>query len=313
MTLLYKQRMLGSKPRVNEEITLQLWKGIISFLEKIEKKNFFSEEYPSFCKDYGNLVIGTDYHKLSQDIEIYTGLTWPLQSTKFTSEFFQEENYVPEKHDIFNLLELLYKKISKASTDDYHEYFKHHHLSFVKNNDVDIEYSKELNNLFAITGMIYTFNHSNGHIETILSDETQMLISNAMSVKIMDAQYDNMLKEACNSITRSNIKDAYNALKSLFYAYERLKCYFNPDNQSKKLESINCILKLFDPTPFQDLVREEMKSISQIGNTFLIRHSEPYQCELSNYRQIHYIFSRCLALIVLIQDQISFSKSNADI
>ena len=35
MIPLYTQRTFGSKPRINDEITLPLWKGIVAFLEKM--------------------------------------------------------------------------------------------------------------------------------------------------------------------------------------------------------------------------------------------------------------------------------------
>ena len=51
MIPLYTQRTFGSKPRINDEITLPLWKGIVAFLEKMEQKNFFAESYPEGCMD----------------------------------------------------------------------------------------------------------------------------------------------------------------------------------------------------------------------------------------------------------------------
>jgi hypothetical protein len=68
--------------RINDEITLPLWKGIIAFLEKMEQKNFFAESYPEGCMDNQTDIWSTDTNKLSDELEIYTELTWPLKQLK---------------------------------------------------------------------------------------------------------------------------------------------------------------------------------------------------------------------------------------
>ena len=53
MIPLYTQRTFGSKPRINDEITLPLWKGIVAFLEKMEQKNFFADsQRHEFIQDF---------------------------------------------------------------------------------------------------------------------------------------------------------------------------------------------------------------------------------------------------------------------
>ncbi|MGQ1348545.1 AbiJ-NTD4 domain-containing protein [Acinetobacter baumannii] len=310
MIPLYTQRTLGSKPRINDEITLPLWKGIISFLEKMERKNFFAEAYPEGCMDNPADVWSTDPNKLSNELEIYTNLTWPLKSTKEPKEFWEDSQpYVPTKYEIFDALEFLYYKVSTPSNGFYHTFCRHYHLNFTKDQVAKTEYSNEINGFFAATGMIYEFNPMNGHVETIVGEETKQLIYNALSGKMMDSDYHEMLEDACLKITNFRIDVAYQALEKLWDAYERLKCYFDPKNQKEKNISASRIVGLFsDNGLFQKEVEEEMRKITMLGNSLRIRHSETYQLKLTDHRQIHYLFRRCLALIVLIQDQIVASN-----
>ena len=83
--------------------------------------------------------------------------------------------------------------------------------------------------------MIYEFNPTNGHVETVVGEETKQLISNALAGKMMDAQYKGMLETACIQITNFRIDIAYQGLEKLWDAYERLKCYFDPKIRRKKV------------------------------------------------------------------------------
>lgn len=310
MLSLYTQRTLGSKPRTNDEINFPLWKAIVAFLERMEQKNFFSEAYPEGCQDNSADIWATNTNKLSDELEVYTGLTWPLETTKEPYNYFEDRKpYIPTKYEIFDTLEFLFHKVSTPHDGYYHSFFNHHHLNFTNDGVAKIGFSNEINNLFNATGMIYEFNPTNGHVETVVGEETKQLINNALTGKMMDAEYKGMLEAACIQITNFRIDIAYQGLEKLWDAYERLKCYFDPKDKNEKSTSASRIVGLFgDNTLFQTEVNEEMRKLTTLGNALRIRHSETYQSTLTNHKQIHYLFRRCLALIVLIQDQISTSN-----
>lgn len=304
---LYSTRHLGSKPRTEEEISHKLWKAIVALLEKLEQKNFFSEAYPEGCCDDASIVCGTDIDKLNAEIELRTNLSWPLKITKDSEHYWQDrEPYIPTKYEIFDLLELLFHRTSTPEEGQYHPYGRHYHLHFPANNNAKTTFGDELNILFSATGSIYQFNSSNGQIENIVGEDTQNLMMDALrQSSVMDAQYHQMLQTACSRITHARLEVAYEALEKLWDAYERLKCYFEPHDKNMKKESVAKIVALFEENAlFKDEVNHEMRKLTELGNAFRIRHSEPYQFTLSSHRQINYLFRRCLAMIVLIQDQI---------
>lgn len=232
---LYTARHLGSKPRVKEEITHALWKGIVALLEKMEQKNFFAEAYPEGCMDNSSDIYAVDIHKLNDELEIYTGLTWPLKTFKDAEEYWiDREPYIPTKYEIFDTLELLFHKTSTPSEGFYHSFCRHSHLHFADDGIAKKTFSDELNGLFAAVGMMYELNPQTGHIETVIGAETKQLINSALSGLMMDAQYSEMLNDACIKITNFRLEVAYQALEKLWDAYERLKCYFDPKDQKEK-------------------------------------------------------------------------------
>lgn len=310
MKQLYSERTFGSKPRVNDEMTFPLWKGIVAFLERMEQKNFFAEAYPEGCMDNAADIWSTDANKLSNELEIYTGLTWPLKMANETNQYWEvHQPYIPTKYEVFDTLEFLFHKTSTPSDGFYHSFCRHYHLNFAKDDVAKREFSNEINGLFAATGMIYEFNPTHGHIETIIGQETKQLINNALNSKVMDIQYQEMLVDACVKITNFRLDVAYQSLEKLWDAFERLKCYFDPKDQREKGISAARIVRLFeDNVFFQKEVEEEMRKLTVLGNALRIRHSETYQSTLTDHRQIHYLFRRCLAMIVLIQDKIVISN-----
>lgn len=78
---------------------------------KMEQKNFFAESYPEGCMDNQTDIWSTDTNKLSDELEIYTELTWPLKTAKKSDSYFEDSQpYIPTKYEIFDTLELLFQK-----------------------------------------------------------------------------------------------------------------------------------------------------------------------------------------------------------
>ncbi len=308
---LYSTRHLGSKPRINEEITPIIWKGIVNLLEKMEQRNYLAEEYPDGCPDNPSVVCGVDSQKLNDELQLFTGLSWKLKTTHQDENDWMStpQDWAPSKYQAFDVIEFLFFKTSSPVQGTYHPYHRHYHLTFQQDNVAKNDFSRALNDLFSATGMIYEFDQTTGQVKTILGEETKQLIHSALNQRILDSEYYEMLQDACGKISSSRLEVSYQALEKLWDAFERLKCYFDPQNQNQKSQSINKIIGLFaENTFFQNEINEEMKKLTLLGNNLRIRHSETYQSTLNNHRQINYLFKRCLAMIVLIQDQITTSN-----
>ncbi len=326
----YTQRTLGDTSRVNEKISFIFWEKLTQIFKVMYEKDFFSNQLPlnypileepySYLNDFfAGCTYGCDSNKLNKEIEFLSNgeLCWPLQTSKKviteTNEGCQSHSFIeewkPSEYQVFDLIEYLY---SITTTPQYH-YLQQHDdeirvLSLDKKNNWAKKYFiKEINKLLLNGRMIYELDPELGQIRAILSDETKKLTYSALNCGPFyhDSEYLQMLEDACIEISGSKLKQSYEALKKLWDAFERLKCYFDPKSQKEKKDSSQKIVDLFSNTPlFKYEVSLEMKHLSDLGNTLTIRHSETYQEVLQDRRQINYLFNRCLSMIVLIQHQI---------
>ncbi|QHH95430.1 hypothetical protein FPL18_17125 [Acinetobacter gyllenbergii] len=324
----FTQRTLGDKIRVNENINFIFWKKLTKIFEEMHKNDYFSKCYPLTYPDYNDMYAGCVYDcdskELSLDIAFYTdgALSWPLVTSK-KSISNVTENWMPTEYQVFDLIEFLYKVTKSVKVQYYTTYSGHGEeidiktLSFPEDDkSANKKFADKVNVLLRDARMIYEFDPQTGQIKKILNEGTKYLIENALNFSefTFDSEYQNFLKGACEDIASSRLEHNYQALKKLWYAYERLKCYFGAVNQKMKIKSINKIKDLFScDTTFSDMVNLEMEFLTDYGNENLIRHSEPYQKSLKNRRQINYIFNRCLSFIILIQDEIvAYEKMYVD-
>lgn len=293
--MFYSERNNGIRPRIKEDICYPMWKGLVGIIQALETQNYFSEEYPLLCDDFGT-PFGTDSEKLGDVIEAYFGLKWPLQTTLKKENYWEnDQEFIPELHQIFDILEFLFKKCSEPSELDYHSYYRHHHLSFNKSKGQE-KFLGEINTLFRVRGLIYEMN-SYGQIEKVITDETKSLISNVLNKRTKDIELNQMILDACSKIKSYDLNNRYHALEKLWDAWERLKNSFHYDKKT----SANIIVNKFSENEsFKNLIEIEMRELTQIGNTYRIRHSEPNQATLTSHNQVDYLFHRCLAMIDLI-------------
>lgn len=91
------------------------------------------------------------------------------------------------------------------------------------------------------------------------------------------------------------------AVKILWDAFERLKTYDRNAGCDKK-DSTNRLIRrvVGEDEAFCKKLDEEFQALTNIGNTYAIRHSEMNQIILKDVRLYDYLFNRCLALILLI-------------
>lgn len=302
--MLYSERILGTKPRVNEDVDPTIWKGIISILESIKAKDFFAKEFPEICPDLSSAIYGTDENKLDNTLSAYFDLSWPLIHQKTDNEWIygDAKPYTPGTNLSFDLLEFLYSKISTPHQTNFHKFYTHYHLQFSNDNIAKFEFKNQINEFFRLKGMIYEMNDY-GQIYKILNNETKLLIEKALIFKTADEQLDQMIFDACSKISHFDINVSYQALEKLWDAWERLKCIADPTD--KKNSVLEIIGKFSSNKDFQNIISDEMSNVTKIGNTFRIRHSEPNQATLYHHREINYLFHRCLAIIVLIIENIN--------
>ena len=87
------------------------------------------------------------------------------------------------------------------------------------------------------------------------------------------------------------------AVEKLWDALERLKTYYSPaldkaHSANKIIDDMSCS----EPN-FKVMYEAEFKALTNIGNSFRIRHHETTKIDIIDNRQYDYFYRRCLALI----------------
>ena len=123
----FSDRERGPLPRTNEQITPGAWGGIVVLLQNLICDNYFADKFAEECPDgYGTAGTNTKAMSLAIRGDI-PEFEWPLDMSNLVGGLDVDEP--PPTLAILDLLELCYRVVAKPSQDDYHSYFRHHHLS----------------------------------------------------------------------------------------------------------------------------------------------------------------------------------------
>lgn len=302
----FSDRENGATPRTEEVIPPLVWAGLVALINTLVKDGAFGFRFPDTCHD-GNDVCGVDEHSLKQVFDAQMkGLTWPLATTSTTevSELSwrtseQKEPFAPETLLALDVLEFVHNSIAKPIREDYHNFFRHYHLAFDER-EGRAQFRDDVNLIFRRNNLAYEF-EANGKIKRTLPPVLGQALSKAQ-FDSGDSTLDKMLAESCEKYSNPDPVIRREAIERLWDAWERLKTL--KDDTNKKL-SIKKILDMTASEPaFREQLEEEAKTLTTMGNTLHIRHSERTQCRVSDPQHIDYLFHRLFSMILLLLNKI---------
>ncbi len=257
----------------------------------------FASKFPITCRD-GNAIAGTDTDALSLAIQAeIPGLAWPLQTqTMAESEFTAKMvPFAPDTLLILDFIELCHRWVAKPIKVAYHKFFSHHHLEF----DDDAgksDFRDEVNRVFARNGVAFDL-RSNGCIVRL----APAVLGHSLAATMFqtgDATLDNMLEECRKKFLDPDPKIRREGLERLWDCWERIKSL---DNRGNKKQSVAALLNKAASNPaFRGLLEQEAKTLTDIGNSFHIRHSEVRQTAVTDSAEVDYLFHRLFSIIQLL-------------
>lgn len=113
-----------------------------------------------------------------------------------------------------------------------------------------------------------------------------------------DAVLDGLLAEACRNFKDSAPTAVRQAVEKLWDAWERLKTL---RDRGDKRASAQAMLEATAGDPdFLKVLEQEAKVLTEIGNSFQIRHFETNRFQLSTPEHYEYLFHRLYALVHLV-------------
>ncbi|GAB0056039.1 hypothetical protein SIID45300_00338 [Candidatus Magnetaquicoccaceae bacterium FCR-1] len=129
-----------------------------------------------------------------------------------------------------------------------------------------------------------------------LSPELGHLLDSARSGN--ETGFDDLLNDAKSKILNRDPRVRKEGLERLWDAWERLKTL--EEGKDKEAQITNLLDKASSTQVFRQLLEEEARMLTRIGNAYQIRHHEQGKEEISDPRQIDYLFFRMLSMIVLL-------------
>jgi len=193
-----------------------------------------------------------------------------------------------------DLIQFCYHAVAKPIPRSYHEYFGHSHLRFDETAGKE-EFLAKVNKIFERNGVAFTLN-GDGSIERIVSPVIQEVLSAHFSTG--DSLLDEMLDEAHKKFLNPNPEIRREAIERLWDCWERLKSIERPND--KKISITTLLDKASSDVDVRAMLEDEARKLTDIGNSFHIRHTEITQIRISDGLVLDYFFHRLFSMIQLL-------------
>ncbi len=301
----FSDKELGKKQPLNEEISIDVWNGIVSIFEEYKTNNYFSSSFPDKCNDNNTKVVGFDEESFkdrvkSEILDISTPITRKEPKNTSASNWLDCENDIDEtsefvnKYSTLDFIEFLCRNFKTPNENDYHDFFKHYHLSFKNDIAQKQKFENKINQLFERNGLVFILKDC--QISRRLPKEFSNLVRN---YRTEDDKLNELINSSLGHLKSVKTEERIRALEKIWDAFERMKTYYQ---ELKKKQSIEQLTELASSgnDDMKEELNKEAKELTRIGNEYQIRHFETDKKEIKQLEFVDYLFFRMLAFIHLI-------------
>ena len=233
------------------------------------------------CPD-GDGVVGTNSYALGADLRgVVLTATWPLWQEATTDD------------DLFDIVEYVGRRTSLPREAAYHQFFHHHELSFDKGAG-KIAFARDVNELLTRGGSVFEMG-ADMHIRRSGAPETMRALV-ILTPDTGDSTLDGLIETGRTLFSSRDPKQRQTAIEKLWDAFERLKSIEVP---ADKPQSIDALLRHLPDPEFRQVVSDEMRALTSLGNKFQIRHHEVGKPAVPVDSQ-DYVAGRMANLLVLL-------------
>ena len=293
----FSDKELGTTARISENISIEVWNGIVSVFEEFKSDNSFSSKFPEICDD-NRRVCGFDNvlfeDRLKSEIpNIEVPIIRKEENNHY--DFFNQSEVTINKYTTLDFIQFCHKNIQEAVKGNYHDYFNHYHLTFKESKKIKKDFRDKVNQIFERNGIVFFINDA-GQINRTISVTMKPLINKIYNTQ--DERLNELVQLAHDKFVLPQIEDRIYALEKIWDAFERVKTYYVEKN---KKQSVNELIQLVanKNSDIEQLINDEAKALTNIGNTFQIRHFETNKIEITDNKHIDYLFYRMISLIHL--------------
>ena len=279
----FTDRNLGARPRTATEIDERVRRGIIGLLRTRANDGSFGLEYSEQCPD-GRGPTGTDIQALRDALAAHR-----------LFNFLDLGANEPSTPEVLDLIEFGYEKIAEPQRGDFHGFFGHYHLGFAQA-EGRAAFRQEINHIFERNGIAFELMDT-GRVERIAPEGLREALAQAV-FHTGDIILDELLERARMRFLSRNPAIRRESLETLWDAWERLKSL---EGGRDKRESTEKILNKASAEPvFRELLEAEARELTNIGNTFMIRHTEVGKIPIADDEHVDFLFHRMFAAIRLL-------------
>lgn len=281
---LFTERYGALKPRIAETLDITARNALLTLLRARMDEEWFGLRFPEKCRD-GHAHAGTDFSKMRATMDGY-GLLWPR-------ELF-DPNSLPTDGQIFDLLEFSYEHVAEALNPDFHSYWSHSHYTYDQEQG-QAKFATDINRIFERNGIAFEF--VDGEVRRLIPGPLHEELARSI-VQTGDGPLDQMLVAATEKYLHRDPAVRRESLEKLWDAWERLKTI--ETGKDKKASTANILDRAATEPVFRELLEREALQLTDIGNKFMIRHSEVGKILITESKQVDYLFQRLHAAIWLL-------------
>lgn len=280
----FSERLKGEAARENQDISEAFWRGFVALVESRSRDGWFSERYPLHCFE-APLPVETDMNALGGAFVSHNpAVPWPLSPET-----------VPRTLEVLDSVEFFGRIVSMPTQRAYHDYGRHNHLTSFDRPQGFEEYHVEINTMLRRCGHPYEIDVS-GRIQRlgppVLREELESVVFASG-----DAELDRLLETGRRKFRDPDPQIRAEALEKLWDAWERLKTILPGDKKT----GVKALLDAAVPEPaLRERVEREARELTDIGNSFMIRHSEVGKVPINDSDHVDYLFHRMFALTLMI-------------
>lgn len=297
MTEYFSDRGQGRRPRTEEVVSPAAWGGIVGLVQSLIATGAFGAKYPETCPD-GQGPIGTDESALAFAVHAeIPGLPWPLETTKRIQQGFlsEEQPFAPDTLLVLDFIEFCHRLVAKPIEGSYHSFFRHHHLSFDEAEGKQV-FREDINRIFLRNNLAFEL-RPDGQVVRLAPTVLRESLASAR-FRTGDSTLDGMLEDSRAKFLNPSASIRREAVERLWDCWERLKSLDSPGNKKQSIESL--LLRAAPDAAFRSVLETEARALTEIGNSFHIRHAEVTQSPVADSAHIDYLFHRLYSLLALL-------------
>jgi hypothetical protein len=261
-----------------------LRQAIVGVIRNRTNDGWFGLEYPERCPD-NQSVVGTDIDALRAALVAHN-----LHNP------FQRDVPPPTTFEVLDLIEFSHEKIARPTQRGaLHGYYDHYHLDFDREAG-RIAFREEMNRILERNGIAFELRET-GQIERIAPEGLREALTQAV-FHTGDQVLVDLLDRARTRFLSRDARIRKESLETLWDAWERLKSLEDGNN---KREGTRIMLDRAAAEPnFRGLLETEARSLTDIGNAFMIRHAEVDKIPIADDEHVDFLFHRLFAVIRLL-------------